>query len=49
MYFTTARKGLTAEALATQPLAGGLFAARSEIPGLQPRLAQSGPTGAGPA
>ena len=48
MYFTTARKGLAADALATQPLAGGLFAARSDVAGLQPRLAQAGPTGAGP-
>ena len=53
MYFTTARKGLTAEALAAQPLAGGLFAARSDVPGLAPVLAQpaqaSGPANARPS
>jgi len=34
VYVTTARKGLSAEALATQPLAGGLFTFRAETPGL---------------
>jgi len=46
MFFTTARKGLSAEALATQPLAGGLFAARTEVPGLAPGLAQPVEAGA---
>lgn len=48
MYFTTARKGLTAEALAAQPLAGSLFAARSEVPGLPPCLAQPAAAAAAP-
>jgi len=34
MYITTAWKGLTKEQLATQPLAGGLFAARLEVAGV---------------
>jgi sugar lactone lactonase YvrE len=46
MYFTSARKGLAPEALATQPLAGGLFAARSDVPGLPSRLAQAVPAAA---
>ena len=33
VYATTARKGLDAAALAAQPLAGGLFAFRAEVPG----------------
>jgi sugar lactone lactonase YvrE len=34
VYVTTARKGLSAEQLAEQPLAGGLFTFRAEVPGL---------------
>jgi sugar lactone lactonase YvrE len=34
VYVTTARKGLSAEDLAAQPLAGGLFTFRAEAPGL---------------
>jgi len=34
LYVTTARVGLSAAALAAQPLAGGLFAVRVETPGL---------------
>jgi sugar lactone lactonase YvrE len=34
VYATTARKGLPADALAAQPLAGALFTFRSETPGL---------------
>lgn len=34
VYVTTARKGLTPEALAAQPLAGGLFTFKSPVPGL---------------
>jgi len=34
VYATTARKGLSAEELATQPLAGGLFTFRVDTPGL---------------
>jgi sugar lactone lactonase YvrE len=34
VYATTARKGLTSEELAAQPLAGGLFTFRVETPGL---------------
>ena len=34
VYATTARKGLSEEELATQPLAGGLFGFRVETPGL---------------
>ena len=37
-YVTTARKGLSAEALATQPLAGGLFRFRVDVPGLPQNL-----------
>lgn len=33
-YVTTARKGLSPEALRQEPLAGGLFAFRTEVPGL---------------
>lgn len=33
-YVTTARKGLSAAELAAQPLAGGLFTFKSEVPGL---------------
>lgn len=36
VYATTARKGLDEEALAGQPLAGGLFTFRVEAPGLPP-------------
>ena len=34
IFATTARKGLSTEELADQPLAGGLFAFRSDVPGL---------------
>jgi D-xylonolactonase len=34
VYVTTARKGLSDEELAAQPLAGGLFTFRVETPGL---------------
>jgi sugar lactone lactonase YvrE len=34
VYATTARKGLSAEELAAQPLAGGLFTFRLETAGL---------------
>jgi sugar lactone lactonase YvrE len=34
VYVTTARKGLSIEELAAQPLAGGLFTFRAEVPGL---------------
>jgi sugar lactone lactonase YvrE len=34
LYITTARKGLDETALADQPLAGGLYAVRVEVPGL---------------
>jgi sugar lactone lactonase YvrE len=34
LYITTARKGLDADVLAAQPLAGGLFAVRVDTPGL---------------
>jgi D-xylonolactonase len=34
LYITTARVGLTAEELAAQPLAGGLFRLRVDVPGL---------------
>jgi sugar lactone lactonase YvrE len=34
VYVTTARKGLTEEDLARQPLAGGLFTFRADVPGL---------------
>jgi xylono-1,5-lactonase len=37
VYATTARKGLSAEDLASQPLAGGLFSFRTDIPGLPQR------------
>jgi xylono-1,5-lactonase len=37
-YVTTARKGLSAQALASQPLAGGLFCFEVETPGLSPAL-----------
>ena len=36
MYITTAWKGLSKEQLATQPLAGGLFATRVSTPGVAP-------------
>ncbi len=36
MYITTAWKGLSKEQLATQPLAGGLFATRVGTPGVAP-------------
>jgi len=40
----TARKGLSAAKLAEQPLAGGLFSFRAEVPGLpQHRIAQGVP------
>jgi sugar lactone lactonase YvrE len=40
LYVTTARQKLSAEELATQPLAGALFALRVESPGLpEPRFA----------
>lgn len=35
MYITTASVGLAAEELASQPLAGGLFRTRVEVPGLE--------------
>ncbi|WP_374040153.1 SMP-30/gluconolactonase/LRE family protein [Massilia sp. IC2-477] len=38
VYATTARKGLTNEELAAQPLAGGLFSFRVETPGLPQAL-----------
>ncbi|MDB5748365.1 MAG: gluconolaconase [Massilia sp.] len=38
VYATTARKGLSAEELAAQPLAGGLFTFRVETPGLPQHL-----------
>lgn len=38
VYATTARKGLSSEALAAQPLAGGLFSFRVETPGLPQQL-----------
>jgi sugar lactone lactonase YvrE len=38
VYATTARKGLSNEELAAQPLAGGLFSFRVETPGLPQRL-----------
>jgi D-xylonolactonase len=37
-YVTTARKGLSADDLAAQPLAGGLFTFRAETPGLPQHL-----------
>jgi sugar lactone lactonase YvrE len=40
LYATTARKGLTPEALAGQPLAGGLFALSVPTPGLPPTEAR---------
>jgi D-xylonolactonase len=40
VYATTARKGLDANALAAQPLAGGLFRFQTETPG-QPQLCMS--------
>jgi sugar lactone lactonase YvrE len=36
LYITTAWKGLSSEQLATQPLAGGLFAVRVDTPGVAP-------------
>lgn len=38
VYATTARKGLSSEELAAQPLAGGLFSFRVETPGLPQQL-----------
>ena len=38
VYATTARKGLSNEELAAQPLAGGLFTFRTDVPGLPQRL-----------
>jgi D-xylonolactonase len=38
VFVTTARKGLSPEDLATQPLAGGLFTFRAETPGLPQHL-----------
>jgi sugar lactone lactonase YvrE len=38
VYATTARKGLSEQALADQPLAGGLFTFRAETPGLPQHL-----------
>lgn len=38
VYATTARKGLSVDELAAQPLAGGLFSFRVETPGLPQRL-----------
>lgn len=38
VYATTARKGLSGQELAAQPLAGGLFTFRAETPGLPQRL-----------
>ncbi len=40
VYATTARKGLSSEELAAQPLAGGLFSFRVETPGLPQQLLQ---------
>lgn len=40
LYITTAWKGLSKEQLATQPLAGGLFATRVDTPGLAPNEAR---------
>lgn len=41
-YATSARKGLDADALAGQPLAGNIFAFRVDVPGLITTLASSG-------
>lgn len=40
VYVSTARKGLDATALATQPLAGGLFTFRAPVPGLPQHVLQ---------
>ena len=40
LYITSAREGLSAAALAGEPLAGGIFALAVEAPGLpEPRFA----------
>lgn len=45
VFATTARKGLTPDALAAQPLAGALFTFRADTPGLPQHLLQGVPTG----
>lgn len=42
VYVTTAKKGLTSDELRQQPLAGGLFSFRTDVPGLAPSRCSKG-------
>lgn len=42
VYVTTAKKGLTSDELRRQPLAGGLFSFRTDVPGLAPTQCSKG-------
>ncbi|HEY5347218.1 MAG TPA: hypothetical protein VIJ72_03425, partial [Rhizomicrobium sp.] len=42
VYVTTAHKGMSREARAAHPLAGGLFRFRTDVPGLAPHTVRVG-------